>query len=332
MLEDSRQRTIISHVNKVWKKSVGKKQCLHPEAPMNCSSTYGRAHSVQRSKLKRIAESGKVHKVATDPMTGSHFVDRVGIKKASAFFGFCNFHDNKLFAPIEKTTLALNNETALLLVFRGMSIHMYYKRRRNETDLFRTLPSSLVPAELVRHDKLIRDGLHRLLRFAEPTYERMGRALLQRNFSGARYFAFILNTIPDILCSEASIINFGFDGSLVREKPQPYDFMTLSLLPYKQHFGIAVFAWYGKCQTNENFLKSLLSLRECEIPDAIVRFAFRYLNNFFFAPIWWKRLSVEKQNCLLNKAIDRNILVDLAADGNNYVDWKVTDIKTNLNL
>ena len=226
----------------------------------------------------------------------------------------------------------MNRENALLLAFRGMSIHMYYKRRRNETDLFRTLANDSIPPELKRRDELIRFGLNRLLHFAEPTYDRMGKAILQRQFSNAYYFALELDRVPDILCSEASIINFGFDGSLIRDKPQPYDFLTLSLLPYRKQCGIAFFAWYGKCKTNENFLRSLLSLGKHELPDAIVRFAFRHLNNFYFAPKWWSQLTEKKKSYLMDKASDRTIVPDLAADGNSYVDWKVTRIETNVKL
>ena len=265
-------------------------------------------------------------------MTGIPRVKDVGIRKASTFNGFCNYHDDQLFAPIEKRSLTLNRENALLLAFRGMSIHMYYKRRRNETDLFDNIPNHLIPLELKRNDEMIRFGLNRLLHFAEQTYDQMGKAILQRHFSNAYYYALILDRVPDVLCSEASIINFGFDGSLVREKLQPCDFMTLSLLPYRQSFGIAIFAWHGKCKTNENFLRSLMSLGKREVPDAILGFVFHHLKNFYFAPKWWGQLSEEKKSCLMNKAVNRNLVPDLVVDGNNYVDWKVKDIRSSFKL
>jgi len=265
-------------------------------------------------------------------MTGILRIEDVGITKASTFNGFCSYHDDQLFAPIEKISLTLNRENALLLAFRGMSIHMYYKRRRKATDLFDNVPNHLIPSELKRNDKMVRDGLNRLLHFAEQTYDQMGKAILQQHFSNAYYYALILDRVPDLLCSEASIINFGFDGSLVREKPQPYDFLTLSLLPYRQSSGIAIFAWNEKCKTNEKFLRTLMSLGKREVPDAIVRFIFHQLKNFYFAPEWWRQLSEEKKSCLMNKAVNRTLVPDLAADGNNYVDWKVKDIRSSFKL
>ena len=323
---------IIALIERNWVSAKRQKVCMHPEAPAECSRKYGKAHSVQRSKLNRIADNGHVLKVKSDPMTGEPGIGKIGIRQASTFYGFCNFHDDRLFAPIEKGPLVLNPENALLLAFRGMSIHLYFKRQRSMTDLFSAVPRQQVPPGILRKDELIRGGLESLLSMAEPIYDKMGNAILQRDFNGVNWFAIIFNTVPDILCSEASMINFGFQGRMVRERPVPYDFMTLSLLPYEKKRGIAVFAWYGKCETNENFLRSLLSLPQSEFPDAIVRFTFRYLGNFFIAPRWWNNLSQHKQKCLTEKVVDRSPLVDFTEDGQRYVNWKVSGVKTNLKL
>ena len=326
------QRKIIAQVGMTWKKAIRRKVCMHPEAPANCTQSFGKAHSVQRSKLKQIQQNGKVHRIGSDPMTGMPRIDTVGIRQASTFYGFCNYHDNRLFAPIEKTSLTLNKESALLLTYRAMSIHMYYKRRRNETDLFQSMRNDQILSQLKTRDKQMREGLDRLLRFAEPTYARMGHAILHQKFTRARYCAIKFKGTPDILCSDASMINFGIDGKLVREKPRPYDFMTLSLLPFGQNTGVAVFAWHGKSKTNENFLKSLLDLRGYELPDAIVRFTFSCLNNFFFDPTWWSRLNSNDQDSLFHTAAYRNVIADLTSDGGQYVKWNVTAIDDNLKL
>ncbi len=322
----------IGQINQTWNKAIRKKVCMHPESPLNCSSTYGKAHSIQKSQLKKIAKGGKVLKIGSDPMTGIPRIQSVGIKKASTFYGFCNYHDDKLFAPIEKKPLVLKRETALLLTFRAMSIHMYYKRRRKETNMFGKLQKNTLRPDVIQHDKLVRLGLDRLLQFAEPAYKRMGQDIVGNKFVNAYYVALIFDRIPDILCSEASLINFGFDGDLVRPKPQPYDFLTLSLLPYQNDKGIALFAWHRKSKTNQEFLKTLLSLGKQEFPDAVVRFVFSQLKNFFIAPNWWDNLSAEQNNSLMKKFTNLTVVPGLAADGKSYVNWKVTDIKTSLKL
>ena len=331
MQDELTRKIIIAETNKVWDKAMRTKECLHPNASTNsCSSKFGKAHSVQRRKLAKIAENGHVLQFNENRMSGAPSMRRVGIKQASTFYGFCKYHDDRLFAPIEKKPLNLNEHHALLLAYRSISIHIYYKRRCVTANFFRTVPKHLiVPSALVEYEKSIRVGAARLLKMAEPIYKKMGKSILNKNYSDTNYFAIKLNTVPDILCSDASIINFGFQGTLVREKPKPLDLITCSLLPYEKH-GVIVFAWYGKNTTNENFILSLRRLREHEVPDAIVRFLFRYASNFFIAPKWWNQLSEDKQHSLLNKAVDWSPIVDFTADGYSYVDWEIINVETNL--
>jgi len=324
------QKIIVAETNKVLDKAMRKKECLHPNASTSSCSRFGKAHSVQKSKLTKIAENGHVLKTGIGRMSGVPSMKRVGIKQASTFYGFCNYHDNKLFEPIENKPLELNERNAFLLAFRSICLHIYYKRRHATTDLFSTVPKNPVTCKFITYyEESIGNGVRRLLRMAEPIYEKMGKAILNNNYSGTNYFAIEFDTVPDILCSDASVINFGFQGTLARPEPKPLDLITCSLLPYRQG-GVVVFAWYGKNTTNENFILSLSSLCEHEVPDAIVRFLFRYVGNFFIAPRWWDQLSVDKQCSLRNKAADQSVFVDFTADGHSYVDWKITGVKTNL--
>ena len=333
MQDELTRKIIIAKKNEVWDKATRTKECLHPNAPTGCSSKFGKAHSVQRRKLEKIAENGHVLQFNNDRMSGETSVRRVGIKQASTFYGFCKHHDDKLFAPIEKKPLNLNEHHALLLAYRSISIHIYYKRRRAATNLFCTVPKHLIVSPtLIKSEKSIRNGVDELLRMAEPIYKRMGKAILNRNYSDTNYFAIELDTVPDILCSDASIINFGFRGTLVRERPKPLDLITCSLLPYEERRGVIVFAWYGKNTANENFISSLRRLREHEVPDAIVRFLFRSTGNFFIAPKWWNQLSEDKQHSLSKKEADRSLIADFTADGYSYVDWEVINFETNLKL
>ena len=73
------------------------------------------------------------------------------------------------------------------------------------------------------------------------------------------------------------------------------------------------------------------------MPDAVVRFIFQHIENFFAAPRWWDNLSSPTQKRLIERFestlyFESYDFIDLSPDGMEYVDWKVTDIKTNLRL
>ena len=173
-----------------------------------------------------------------------------------------------------------------------------------------------------------------------PVFQKIGDALVSEHYDGSLYCAFELNTIPDILCGGATNVNFDFNHNLLQFEDQiaPLELITLTLLPFNGR-GIAVFAWYGQGSANENLIHSLLTQSRDEIPNAIVRLVFQYFDNFFVAPKWWNHLTEDKKEALGNRFESTFVplpfglpIDDIRSDGMEYVDWKVTNIRTNLYL
>ena len=48
-----------------------------------------------------------------------------GIRQASTFTGYCAYHDDELFAPIEKRALQVNEHHAFLLAYRAMGKEIF---------------------------------------------------------------------------------------------------------------------------------------------------------------------------------------------------------------
>src|SRR5690606_6181802 len=102
--------------------------CLHPEASeVTCSTRIIRAHTIQKAGgLSAIAEKGHVisGKGGFENIfknSGEIVPREIGIGPASTFMGFCSFHDNSLFEPIENHGFRLNAESAFLLAFRALA-------------------------------------------------------------------------------------------------------------------------------------------------------------------------------------------------------------------
>ena len=54
-------------------------------------------------------------------------VKRVGINHASTFSGFCGYHDNVTFAPVEDAPFTATDEQCFLLGYRAMCRELYQK-------------------------------------------------------------------------------------------------------------------------------------------------------------------------------------------------------------
>ena len=126
------RQEILQRFYSVWEKG----HCLHPKAGrQTCSSRIISAHTIRRNgDLGVIAKNGHVYSLMKHgPLFGrsardtSHAVNKVGIKEASTFRGFCSKHDNELFAPIERNPFRATPEQIALLGYRTLCYELLMK-------------------------------------------------------------------------------------------------------------------------------------------------------------------------------------------------------------
>jgi hypothetical protein len=103
------------------------------------------AHSIARAALSCIADKGHVYGLDADLMAlhanqGMPVFTKIGINRASAFTGFCGFHDDRTFAPLEKTELIPTAEQCFLMGYRSVCREAFQKRLQLESiTIFRSL-------------------------------------------------------------------------------------------------------------------------------------------------------------------------------------------------
>ncbi len=339
MINDPRRR--LHQQLALSRKTFDKKECLHPLAPAECKGEIVKAHTIQRQgALSTIASNGHVLTIGIDPDLEDGRPVKVyerGIRQASTFTGFCRKHDKELFAPIEDGRLQLHRRHMFLLAYRALSRERFAKLRQAEinADSVAAGPMSEV------FSTWLRIGAEFALE-DQAVFDNMGKALLQNNFRGTNYYVVEFGRVPDLLCSGGPNVTFDFHGNMIQNmdrdpfRQKPYDIITVSLLPFGAERGIVAFAWYGKSKVNYRFIKSLNQLPKSKMPDAIVSFIFVNLENIYFAANWWNSLPTHSKNELLDKFEDisghETPFYDIYLTDYSYADWKVTDIKTNLNL
>ena len=118
---------INEEMNTLRKRSIFK-GCIHEDA--NCSEIIN-AHSIQENRyLNKISDVGEVMCIDFGKRALSYGkkLDRVGKKKASTFTGFCKYHDNIIFKPIEEYDYEYANlEQNYLFAYRAFAMN-YYER------------------------------------------------------------------------------------------------------------------------------------------------------------------------------------------------------------
>ena len=145
----------------------------------NCFESAINSHSQQKEgQLRVIAKEGLVYTLDRNLFRNAKKFDRgdstllakTGIKEASAFPGYCSFHDDLIFKPIEEKQLNPNDsEQATLLFLRAVSFE--YSTKRNAKIIYETMECMIGDAAKIQvkaNIKSLLDGVNLFLEREGP--------------------------------------------------------------------------------------------------------------------------------------------------------------------
>ncbi|MCY4538586.1 MAG: hypothetical protein OXE52_10200 [Chloroflexi bacterium] len=325
------------------RKAKVKRECLHPNAPDDCRGKIVQAHTVQRKLLKKISRNGRVYMLDFD-MTATQSPLRMvpkGVSKASTFTGYCGYHDNQLFAPIEDRDLRVDQHHVSLLAYRSLTMELYNKHRLS--DLYTQ------GLDLEDHSD-IQERVESLFGMAMPGTQMaisdgqilasMGQAIVNGDFSDFYYYALELDCVPQILCSAGRTLACDVNGAPVQDlaSPDALDLISVNVLPHRTKYGLAVFAWYGKSEPNEQFIRSFDKVAHDRKANVLVDFMFHNVESIIVSPKWWDEQEAAVKERLLSKSYFGGswftpVNYPVTSDETRYVNWNVVGKpQNNLNL
>ena len=335
------------------KQVFGKRYCLHPEASQKlCNGDIVKAHTIQKNGgLSIIARKGHVYNC----MSGGGFgktkdknlkPNLVGIHNASTFTGFCKHHDNEVFAPIEKYPVQFNEEHTFLLSYRALCHELFLKRADNQlVPTRRKIDRGRSIQEQFFIQKAINDhatGVDKAIEDLNNLKELYDACLLRRDYSSVHYYIIQLHKTPEILCNAIHQPEYDFQGNFLQnlaDFSHHANWLHFSMLT-TNNGGAAVFSWVGENLICRQFIRSLHTLSDQQLPHAIVRYMFEFFENTFFAPDWWDNLAESVQRRLMLRQFTElpprfefprtdDCLKD---DGIRAVNWRVVDRHVNFDL
>ncbi len=342
--------------NKKRQKAFGKKYCMAPpEYKHSCKKQIVQAHSVAKSScLKKICRSdGHVYQVkpSTDMLiktNGKIVPELEGINRASIFTGFCKFHDDAIFKPLEKEPFSGTPEQHFLLAYRAIARENFLKISLNhfipalrEADRGRPVDEQMA---IQNHIQLFESGTDAGVRSSSYYKKIVDKKLVEQDFSSVRYYSIELKDVPDILCSGGIFPEYDFAGNMLQDLSEVNtipDMLTISSIATPTG-GAFIFVWFKEKEDRiVKFLKSLTCFPELKIPDALVRLMFEQIENIFLAPNWWENLRDKEKSMLMERTLSglpipippyMRTNTCLMEDGGEYVNWKITGISTNTEL
>lgn len=284
--------------------------CLHPEASDDtCSKKIIRSHTLQRKGgLSAIAENGHVisTKVGFEKIfknEGRVIPDKVGLRSASTFMGFCNRHDTEMFRPVETSTALLADENCFLLSFRALAYEYFQKKSAlNMKDTMREMDKGKpFEAQCAIQEQLnvMEQGERLGMRDLEAWKRQYDDAFLAKDFGAYKFYSVAFSDILPIVACGAFHPQFDFQGNALQKLGRgslEYENITYNLTVFNGHT-VAVLSWRGEEEGPAwAFTKSLATIPSTEKADATVRLAFEHLENTYMKPTWWYGLpEIDRQ-------------------------------------
>ena len=326
-------------------------ECSHPDAPTLCRGGIVRAHTVPRaSVLNRLAVDGHVFGFKPDRgqfLRGQIEPQRVGVRQASTFAGFCGYHDWNTFAKIDNAkAFEFSDEEVFLLTYRAVTREYYLKTRQLATSAIieRGRGASGQPSDEAR-DMFWRDYFHGVALGVEDcsrTKRVLDEALRHGDFHRVRYCAVVLDAEPSFATSNAVQPEVDFSGAHILVPGSLRDFegwiqpVAQTMMPTGVGEMTAIFSWVDTTPAIAQLADSFMELTDEQIPTALIRYAFEFSENVFFKEDWWRNLDAKARTAYVvrfNDALNptsvrrRDALIE---DGLATVDWRVRERRQKL--
>lgn len=262
----------------------------------NCDAPPIGSHLLSRSWLEEIADDTN-HILQLQMVTENLCNEpaqiaprRVGVKLATTFPGFCEKHDDEIFACLEKTMFSADKKQLAALRYRSLCREACAKHQIVGATLGNALTES-APPHVASH--IVGEMKRCMLLLKEKqSFEEA------RNNDDVQSYVVKFAKRPTVLVSATIHPLLTFTGRSLEFRPE---WITVTILPSGNQ-GFAVFTWSKKAPKNSSLvIKTFRSLPARNQTLALIYLALEASENHAISPEWWNSLDQYRQQALMRR-------------------------------
>lgn len=330
---------------KTRKKIWNKRYCLHPNSKKGkCAGKIIEAHSVQKGMLKKIAVDSRVYapSIKATPTTLEILFEKKGIGEVSVFTGFCAFHDKETFKKIEDEDFIGDAEQCFLYAYRAVCKELFLKIAHKEDAKYSKTLDAGKPFAIQKATQEFLDdyivGIEAGITELTNLKNKLDKILLSKNFNEIHYCIFWINQMPEILGNGIFQLDYDFQGNPLQNWANIHnelDAISLSFITTSKG-GAVILAWHNSADSVcFSIIQSLLTFSNSKIPNLLVNWVVKELENIYLSPVWWESLPRVNQDIFLDEFMDNPAF--MVERSPNYLlngrirgfDWEITEITSN---
>lgn len=318
-------------------------QCLHPLAsPLTCSDIIG-AHTIQRKGPLAQIIGADNHVWAFDGRDrgsdGLLALTKIGWKLASVFPGFCQNHDGPFFHDIENEPFIGNQKQCYLFGYRAICHEVHKKlveiKVSDESRRYLDKGKRFTDQVDLQSDlNLLEFGLKKGLEEITTLRTKYNKGFLTSDYSDYNFLTISFD--GDLSIASVGPFNPDFDmkGNRLQDIKNfavAFEGMVVATAVTPTG-GAFVFSWPKSFTSCTSWAKSLLVVGDTGLPSLLVELLFTYVENTYFAKVWWDSLDAAKQERVRKLAsIPMAYETFEPCSKMDFVDWTVTN-KTHLGI
>jgi hypothetical protein len=301
-------------VNKQFNNVQTRELCSCPDSfHKKCVGKIIKAHTIPKSSsLKAIAKDGHVLGLKMSyefikKNKGKPILTAIGINQASTFNGFCKYHDDIIFAPLEKERFKKTEQQCFLLAYRAFAKEFYAKEGalqlsslRHQADRGMSIDAQM---EVQMNNFLTEVGTMAAMEDLRYHKSYFDADLENNDFSNVRSVIFTFDHIPPVMVCGGINPDFDFNG---RELQDLMELTTraenISMSSYYDgEKGIIAFSWLKNSHdVCKKLMDSLLEKDESLHSAILVQYMFKNFENIYVSPEWWGTVSASAKDALLS--------------------------------
>lgn len=249
----------------------------------NCSKEIIRAHSVQENKLlSRIAVNGKVitKKKSYLPFDNT---DEMGKAVASTFTGFCKYHDNQLFMPIEDKPYVGSPLQKFLFAYRAFAYVAHKNLEQNK--FMETLADN---ANIPNPNIYLKCNVAKDTPFLNDLFK---ECFLKENYSSLITYEITLDYEVSFCVSTSLTLVYDISGKKinnVKDFNKPIHNLFLTIFPMDGKT-IMLFSWFKYSNSvYKKWIYQLKSMNQDKMLNYLNQMIINETENFYISPKLWE--------------------------------------------
>lgn len=309
-LNVERQKNYNAAISRLRKEAKIKDCFYHDKS--ECKLPFKNAHSLQRQgALKILEKENKGNKYLfshTERYFNSEFsfldLNPVGRKRASTFFGFCDYHDTNLFSPIENEPECSDiesDEHCFLHSYRSFA-HSYHRKYEdwklhNTTDpIIREMVIKSYGEYGVQGFKNGKKGISTALNDFKKSKKKLDSMISEKRYDGLDYYTLELDYTAPVACASATTPEFTFNRHKINYSTDPnyeYSPVITTVLPFSDRT-LIILAVFPDQPNGIKFIDEIASIKYDLILEKYLSFhLLNHAENCYLSPHFYDEKDVK---------------------------------------